>query len=75
MHLAIRVHYLECKASEIICLDSSVSQMTTDKEQTTLYLDPELKKLLVQLAKEDRRSLTNFMEVLIIEALKTRGKL
>ena len=48
--------------------------MTTDKERVTVYLPSDLKARLEEVSKRDRRSLTATIEVLLIEALETRGE-
>jgi hypothetical protein len=48
--------------------------MTTDKERVTVYLPSDLKARLEEISKRDRRSLTATIEVLLIEALKTRDE-
>ncbi|MBF2049093.1 MAG: ribbon-helix-helix protein, CopG family [Leptolyngbya sp. IPPAS B-1204] len=48
--------------------------MTTDKERVTVYLPSDIKARLEEISRQDRRSLTATIEVLLIEALETRDK-
>lgn len=47
--------------------------MVTKKDRITLYIPESIKKQLIDLAAKDRRSLSVFIEVLILEALASRG--
>jgi hypothetical protein len=48
--------------------------MTTDKERVTVYLPANLKAHLEEISKRDKRSLTATIEVLLTEALETKGE-
>lgn len=48
--------------------------VTTDKARVTIYILQDLKDRLVALAEEDRRSLSVTIELLILQALKEKGK-
>lgn len=47
--------------------------MVTKKAKVSIYLPEELRDALTRLAADDKRSLSVYMEVLILEALKERG--
>jgi hypothetical protein len=44
-----------------------MNNMATDKSGIMTYVPPEIKKRLEALAMEQRRSLSNFVEILLIE--------
>jgi predicted transcriptional regulator len=47
--------------------------VVTDKSRVIFYLDEKLKLKLQQLAKRDRRSLSGYLEVLIVKHLQEQG--
>jgi hypothetical protein len=48
--------------------------MTTDKVRMTIYLPETLRDRLTNLAKQDKRSVTTMIEILVTEALEAREK-
>ncbi|MEB3885655.1 hypothetical protein LKE08_19710 [Lyngbya sp. CCY1209] len=49
--------------------------MPTKLSRTSIYLEPEVKALIVKMAKQEQRSVANMVSVLISEALESRGVL
>ena len=47
--------------------------MVTKKDKVSIYLPGQLKDALIKLAAQDKRSLSVFIEVLVLEALAARG--
>jgi hypothetical protein len=47
--------------------------MVTKKDKVSIYLPGQLKDALIKLAAQDKRSLSVFIEVLVLEALANRG--
>ena len=47
--------------------------MVTKKEKLSIYLPGQLKEALAKLAAKDKRSISTYLEVLILEALAARG--
>lgn len=47
--------------------------MVTKKDKVSIYLPGQLKDALIKLAAQDKRSLSVFIEVLVLEALEARG--
>lgn len=50
-------------------------EMPTKLSRISIYVDPEIREILDDMANTEQRSLANMISVLIFEALKTRGKL
>lgn len=49
--------------------------MPTKLSRISIYVDPEIREILDDMANTEQRSLANMISVLIFEALKKRGKL
>lgn len=47
--------------------------MVTKKEKLSIYLPGQLKEALAKLAAKDKRSISTYLEVLILEALESKG--
>lgn len=47
--------------------------MVTKKDKVSIYLPGQLKDALIKLAAQDKRSLSVFIEVLVLEALAAKG--
>lgn len=52
---------------------SMIPVMASKRPKINLYVDESIHESLQMLAKVDRRSITNMVEVLVIEALQHRG--
>ncbi|NES02775.1 MAG: hypothetical protein F6K22_07905 [Okeania sp. SIO2F4] len=50
-------------------------EMPTKLSRISIYVDPEIREILDDMANTEQRSLANMISVLIFEALKKRGKL
>ncbi len=50
-------------------------EMPTKLSRISIYVDPEIREILDDMANTEQRSLANMISVLIFEALKARGKL